>query len=263
MKYLLLAFTLLLPNIANAQILKVDKEDIDSDSVNYWMGSINLDFNVNNRSTTATEEVIFRGLVAHGDLVYLSKNNAYILINTLNYFKSTGGPLISTGYAHLRINFSRRKKLSYEIFSQIQYDDGRRMPYRFLTGGGLRLNIKQKEKLKLHAGVGVMIESERWKSLENDSPDIEKNILKNSSYLSGQFILNEHVNFDLIGYFQGGHDTDSDLFRSRLSADAILNVKVTKRLAFVTNFAIQYEDRPIIPINNLVYSLTNGLKWNF
>ena len=137
------------------------------------------------------------------------------------------------------------------------------MPYRFLTGGGLRLNIKQKEKLKLHAGVGVMIESERWKSLENDSPDIEKNILKNSSYLSGKLILSEHDKIDLIGYFQGGHDTDSDLFRSRLSADAILNVKVTKRLAFVTNFAIQYEDRPIIPINNLVYSLTNGLKWNF
>lgn len=246
-----------------SQILKVDKEDIDSDSANYWMGSVNLNFNINNRSTTATEEVVFRGLVANGDLVYLSEKNAYILINTINYFKSTGGPLISTGYAHFRINFSRKEKLSYETFTQLQYDDGRRMPYRFLMGGGLRLNIKDKKKIKLHAGIGAMVESERWRSLEDESDIIEKNILKNSSYLSGQFILNDFVSFDLIGYFQGGLDTGSDLFRSRVSADAILNVKVTQRLSFTTNFALQYEDRPIIPINNFVYSLTNGLRWNF
>ncbi len=262
MKYLV-ALLLLITQVSMAQILKVDKEDIDSDSSDYWMGSLNLDFNINNRSTTIDQEVTFRGLVAHGDLVYLSQSNAYILISTINYFKSTGGPLISTGYVHFRVNWLRRRKLSYENYAQIQYDDGRRMPYRFLNGVGLRVNLKHQNKLKLHAGTGVMYELERWKSLEEGIGTIEKQILKNSTYLSGQFIFNDFVGLDLITYYQGGHDSDSDLFRNRVSGDAVFKVKISERLSFLTNFSLQYEDRPIIPINNFVYSLTNGLKWNF
>ncbi|MEM9858340.1 MAG: hypothetical protein AAF843_13325 [Bacteroidota bacterium] len=262
MKYLMILI-LFLPIVSISQILKVDKEDIDSDSAKYWMGSVNIDFNVNNRSTTNAEEVVFRGLVAHGDLVYLSEHHAYILINTINYFKSTGGPLISTGYAHFRINFLRKRKLSYESFTQIQYDDGRRMPYRFLNGGGVRLNVNKDEEVKIHAGTGVMIESERWRPLDNEQMAIERNIVKNSSYISSQFTFNDFVSFDLIAYYQGGFDAESDIFRSRISGDALLKVKVTERLSFLTNFSLQYEDRPLIPINNLVYSLTNGLKWDF
>lgn len=261
MKYVLPCL-LLITQWCTAQILKVDKEDIDSDSSNYWMGSLNFDFNINNRSATFDEDVIFRGLVANGDLVYLSKQNAYILISTINYFKSTGGPLISTGYAHFRVNFLRKKKLSYESYSQIQYDDGRRMPYRLLSGGGLRLNIQSKDKMTVHAGTGAMYELERWKAQENDEI-IEKTLPKNSSYISGEFTFNEHVNLGLISYYQVGYDKDSDLFRNRISGDAVFKVKVSERLSFLTNFSLQYEDRPIIPINNLVYSLTNGLKWDF
>ncbi|MEM6522897.1 MAG: hypothetical protein AAF693_03855 [Bacteroidota bacterium] len=263
MKYAIFAMMLIFHLNSFSQILKVDKQDIDSDSVDYWMGSVSFDFNVNNRSTTETEEVTFRGLVAHGDLVHLSDNNAYILINTINYFRSTGGSLISTGYAHFRINFLRKKKLSYETFIQVQYDDGRRMPYRFLSGGGLRFNLNKNDEFKLHAGIGAMIETERWKSIGNESELIERNILKNSSYLSSQITFNDFVSFDLIAYYQGGYDSKSDLFRSRISGDAFLKVKVTERLSFTTNFSLQYEDRPVIPINNLIYSLTNGLKWNF
>lgn len=263
MKFIGLITCFLTSQYCFSQILKVDKQEIDTDSSNYWMGSINLDFNINNRSTTATNEVVFRGLVAHGDLVYLSEDNAYILITTVNYFKSTGGPLTSTGYAHFRVNFLRRKQLSFESFTQLQYDDGRRMPYRFLTGGGLRLNVKRKGKLRLHAGLGLMIESERWRSIQESSELIEKTILKNSSYVSGTVKINDYIDFDLIGYYQGGFDVDSDLFRNRISCDLHLSIKVFEKLAFVTNFSVQYEDRPIIPINNYVYTLTNGLKWNF
>ncbi len=251
------------PLVSSAQILKVDKGSLDADSSGFFLGSIDANFNLNNRSTTADKEVIFKGLNANADLVYMSKKHAYILINNLNYFTSTGGPLISTGYIHFRTNFLRKRKLSYELFTQIQYDDGRNMPFRYLNGGGIKYNLLETEEAELYIGLGIMNEEEHWKSIANDGNIIEKNIWKTSDYISAKIKFNEFVNFNLITYYQGGYDSDSKVFRNRVSGDAVLTVKISDRLAFLTSFTAQYEDKPIIPINNFVYSLTNGLKWSF
>ncbi|UII32831.1 DUF481 domain-containing protein [Fulvivirga ulvae] len=248
---------------AGGQILKVDKGSIDADSSGYFMGNINFNFNLNNRSATAEKDITFTGLEANADLLYIAEKHAYILINKLNYFKSTGGPLISTGYAHLRVNFLRKKLISYELFSQIQYDDGRMMPLRFLQGGGLKFRISSTEKSKVYFGIGAMYEEEHWKSITDEGVIIEKELWKTSDYINGKFDFNDHVSFDVILYYQGGYDNESEVFRNRLSGDAVLNVQLTDKLSFLTSFSAQYEDKPIIPINNFVYSLTNGLKWSF
>lgn len=262
-KYLVTSLLICLIHVAKSQILKVDKGSLDADSSGYFIGSIDANFNLNNRSTTAEQEVIFKGLNANSDLVYISKKHAYILINNINYFTSTGGPLISTGYVHFRVNFLRKKKLSYELFTQVQYDDGRNMPFRYLNGGGIKFNFLETENTSLFIGIGIMNEEEHWKSLVDDSNIIEKNLWKTSDYISAKLKFNEFVDFNLITYYQGGYDEESDLFRNRISGDAVLTVKISDRLDFLTSFTAQYEDKPIIPINNFVYSLTNGLKWSF
>ncbi|WP_258103237.1 DUF481 domain-containing protein [Marinoscillum sp. MHG1-6] len=226
------------------------------------MGSVNLDFNLNNKSATAEQSITYVGLIAGGDLVYVGKEHAFILINQLNYFKTTGGPLFSTGYAHFRVNFLRKRKVSYEVFTQVQYDDGRKMPFRMLEGGNVRIRLKNR-KTKLYLGVGAMYERENWKMLTEGSPIIEKNLFKMTNYISYKQAINQSVDLNLIAYYQVGYDKDADLFRNRISGNAVLNIKLTDVLAFNTTFAAQYEDHPIIPINGFVYSLTNGLKWSF
>ena len=255
-------FILLTYSAVFSQILKVDKGDIDADSSGYFLGNIQADFNINNRSTTAEQEVTFKGLKVSADLVYVSGKHAYILINNLNYFTSTGGPLISTGYTHFRVNLLRKKTLSYETFTQIQYDDGRNMPLRRLVGGGVRWAVSKDKNYKVHIGTGIMYEYEEWKSI-NDGVIITKEIPKNSSYIGFKTAINKFVRFNGIIFFQGGMDRDSNIFRSRISGDLSLSVGLTDHLSFVTEFTSQYEDMPIININNWVYSLTNGLKWNF
>ncbi len=255
-------FTLLTYSAVFSQILKVDKGDIDADSSGYFLGNIQADFNINNRSTTAEQEVTFKGLKVSVDLVYVSGKHAYILINNLNYFTSTGGPLISTGYTHFRVNLLRKKTLSYETFTQIQYDDGRNMPLRRLVGSGVRWAVSKDKNYKVHIGTGIMYEYEEWKSID-DGAIITKEIPKNSSYIGFKTAINKFVRFNGIIFFQGGMDRDSNIFRSRISGDLSLSVGLTDHLSFVTEFTSQYEDRPIININNWVYSLTNGLKWNF
>lgn len=262
MRYITLILLFLTATHATSQILKVDKGDIDADSSHFFLGSINADFNVNNQSSTSEQEVTFKGLRAKADLVYVGSNHAYMLINNLNYFSSTGGPFVSTGFAHFRINWLRKKSLSYETFTQIQYDDGRSMPLRRLFGGGVRWSVANDRNYKLHFGVGAMHEYEEWRD-RVEGGLIYKEIIKNSSYLGFKTLINELVRFNGIVYYQAGFDKESDLFRNRFSGDLSLSFSLTNNLSFSTSFSAQYEDRPIIPINNWVYSLTNGLKWDF
>ena len=262
MKRIILSALLFLPILATSQILKVDKGAINNDSANFFLGNVNFNFNINNRSATAEEEITFVGLTANADLVYLTEQHAYILINNINYFQSTGGPLISTGFAHFRINFARKNALSYESYTQIQYDDGRNMPLRRLIGSGIKYQVTETDNSELHLGIGIMYEYEDWRSFE-DNQIITKEIWKNSSYVGFQSNINDHINFNGIIYFQGGIDTQSNLFRSRISGELSLSFDITEKLAFNTTFVSQYEDRPIIQINNWVYALTNGLRWSF
>ncbi|MEQ8927767.1 MAG: DUF481 domain-containing protein [Fulvivirga sp.] len=262
MKFSILLLFILTALTAHSQILKVDKGELDADSANYFIGNINIDFNMNNRSSSADQDITFTGLNGKADLVYMSDKHAYILINNINYFKSTGGPLISTGYAHFRVNWLRKKSFSYESFSQIQYDDGRRMPMRRLLGSGIRWQVMNTDNSQIHLGTGLMFEYEEWIDSEVDAT-IKREIWKNSSYIGFDTNINELVTFNGIAYFQGGLDTESDIFRSRFSGDFSLSVNLTNNLSFNTTFSAQYEDRPIININNWVYSLTNGLKWEF
>ncbi|MEQ9592503.1 MAG: DUF481 domain-containing protein [Cyclobacteriaceae bacterium] len=263
MKRLILMLLLFSLKVSVGQILKVDKGSLLLDTTKVLIGNVGLNFNLNNQSATSEEQIYFVGLKATSDLAYLRNQHAYILITSVNYFKSTGGPLVSTGYAHGRVNFFRMRKLSYENYAQIQYDDGRNMPYRFLIGGGMRLSILESEKSSVHLGIGAMREHENWKNIQADNVIIEKRIWKTSSYLGINTAFNEVISFHLAGYYQGGWDREDEIFRNRTSIDFQFRVKVTDRLGYVISYTGQYEDKPIIPINNFVFTLTNGLMWNF
>lgn len=248
---------------ASAQILKVNKGSLLLDSASVVIGKMGLNFNIHNRSATSEQEIIFVGLNGTTDIVYLSDKHAYISINNIHYYKSTGGPLSSNGYSHFRINILRKNKLSYEGFVQVQYDDGRNMPFRLLGGGGLRFNLIETKKTSVNMGVGGMRERENWKMIEEERSLVEKGMWKTSDYIGINTVFNDIVSFHLIAYYQGGWDSDDSVFRNRISGDFQFAVKVTDKLSFVTNFTSQYEDKPIIPIKNMVYTLTNGINWNF
>jgi hypothetical protein len=249
--------------LTGAQILKVDKGSLLLDSAKVLIGNVALNFDVHNKSATSEEEITFVGLKGSSDLVYLSEKHAYISINTIQYFKSTGGPLTSNGYSHFRVNFLRMRKLSYETYAQVQYDDGRSMPFRFLYGGGIRLRLKESKKISAHAGIGIMNELERWKNISTDNSIIQKQILKTSDYIGATLQLTDYASIMLTLFYQGGYDNQDNVFRNRVSSDFQLKIKMTDKISFLASCTLQFEDQPIIPIRKLVYSVHNGLIWSF
>jgi adenosylcobinamide amidohydrolase len=112
-------------------------------------------------------------------------------------------------------------------------------------------------------GVGALNEIENWKNIATDNSIIRKQIVKTSDYIGITTKFNDYVNLMLTLYYQGGFDQEDWLFRNRISSDFQLKIKVTNKIALLTSLSFQYEDKPIIPIQQLVYSVTNGFIWDF
>lgn len=251
-------------SIAQGQILRVDKNHLESDSAGYFALSAAANFSLDNRSVSPDEKLVYTRLTSKADMLYVSRNHAYILINSIEYQSSSNATPFSTGYTHFRINFRRQHTLSYETYAQIQYDEVRRMRLRTLVGGGIRFTAIDEEGVDIHLGSGVMYEVEKWREIENDpTSDFYKEMPKLSNYLGVEFTLSKHVNLNLWGLYQVGYDAQDDITRNRYAVEASLNFIVSKRVIWINRFTYFYDAQPVIPINPAFYQIMNGLRITF
>jgi hypothetical protein len=247
-----------------AQILRVDKSHLESDSSGYFNCNADVSYSLDNRSISPSEKLVYTRLSSRLDMLYVGKNTAYILVNSIEYFKSSNATPFSTGYVHGRINFRRKHEVSYEVYGQIQYDGVRRMRLRELLGAGIRITLIDKPNVDVHMGTGVMYEWEKWREVEGDpSTDFYIHMPKASSYVGVEFNLTNHAQLTLWGLNQIGYDFDNELTRNRWAAEAALSIKITKRITWLNRFSYYYDVTPVIPINNAYFQLVNGLNLRF
>lgn len=247
-----------------SQILNVEKNRLRRDTTHYWIGEVNFNLLLHNRTATTENPVRFTGIGSGADVAYVNSLHRYMLMNQLNYTAVTGNAFVSTGYSHFRTNFYWRNTISYEVFTQYQYDLGRGLKNRFLSGGTLRYTFVEEEKIQLAFGLGAMYEHERWEVPRTNTPQfINTDFIKSTNYLSARWQINEFVAINSIVYFQTTYDKAISGFRNRFSTDSNLNVKLTSKLSFFATFNAQYDGRPVVLIVPFVYSLNNGLKMAF
>ncbi|MEQ9467640.1 MAG: DUF481 domain-containing protein [Ekhidna sp.] len=244
---------------ASAQILKVDKDFLATDSSNYFTGVIDATFAINNRSSTAEKQNVYIGANNNVDVVYIAEQSATVLISGLNYFKIGDGPLIYNGTAHLREIFRRAATLTPEVYGQVQFDESRNMELRWLLGGGYRWNILQKQN-SLYMGLGLFREYERWNGTEEK---IEKELWKLNTYFSADVKLTPTTNVNAIIYFQSGNDSAIDVFRNRVSGQLEFKNALTDqfKIKMTSNFLL--DDKPIIPLNKFIYEVYFGVEYAF
>lgn len=262
--FILLLLGSFLCNPALAQILNVEKSRLSSDSANYFVGKLGLSFNANNQSINSDgETVAFIGLNTNSDLGYISEHHSFLLLSLFNYTATSQEAINSTGYGHFRVNFVRKEKLSYETFAQLQYDQGRGMQVRWLSGGSLRYNFFDGEEVTMHFGVGGMYEEEVWNLPEELEGQRSIGLWESTNYVSSRITFNEYVNLNIITYYQTGYDFDRDFFRHRINADMNFSVRVGSSIAVTTAIFGAYENRPVVPISKFVYSISNGVIISF
>ncbi|RIJ41572.1 DUF481 domain-containing protein [Pontibacter oryzae] len=253
----------------NGQILNVERARLQPDSANYFTGKAGLNFSMFNRNAGKSNPNNYLQLTFNGDLAYVSELHSYMLLNYYNYLlvnydsKEQRNTVASTGYAHFRVNFMRKQRLSYELFTQLQADKARGLDLRTLAGGGIRYRLLKAESSGVYLGTGLMHEHEEWENMEEDDQLMVSDLIKSTNYLSAKAKLNDNASTEGIVYYQTGYADSIDKWRNRVSGDVSLIVKLGNRLSFRTNFNCTYEDEPIVPITNFVYAITNGIQVQF
>src|SRR5690606_9299151 len=104
-----------------------------------------------------------------------------------------------------------------------------------------------------------MFEQEKWRFPKTDRL-VQADLFKSSNYLSLQSAINEYMDLNLVNYYQTGYDPAIDSFRNRLTLSLILNANLTDRLSLTNSFDMAYEDKPVIPITKLIYTLKTGIS---
>lgn len=261
--FLLIFVTLCFSHFSQGQILNVEKSRIKEDSANYFIGKIGLSFTLHNRDEDENGTNVFIGLIANTNTAYLSAKNSYILINYINYTALGDDEASHTGYTHFRTNFSRQKGVSTEAFTQYQYDLGRGLRARWLIGAGLRVKLIEKENTIFIFGPGLMYEYEDWESPIESQESRRVDLIKSTNYLSLNKKVTDQINFNTIAYYQTGYDDHIEGFRHRISGEANISITITSKLSLATAFNCTFENKPVVPVNKFIYTVTNGLEYNF
>ncbi|GAB4336305.1 MAG: hypothetical protein OHK0038_14490 [Flammeovirgaceae bacterium] len=234
-----------------SQILNIERQRDYDDTLDNWKGYISTQIDVQKQQV----QTIMLGY--NENVTYYGHINNYSIISEAHLLKVKGSDILSNGYIHLRANFFKRKKVSYEFFGQGQYDEARGLKERLLVGSGLRFHKEVSHKFSAAIGNGLMYEFEHWNFKDIDSTTI---FLKNTNYVSFHYEANNMLNIILTGYYQARFETFD---KPRIIGDFSLDIKLGKKLRYTVRYSILHDAIPVVPINKTIYSLRNGLRYDF
>lgn len=244
-----------------AQILKIDKSHLDTDSSNYFIGVWDGTFSMDNTASTDERQITFLRLRSQADLVYIGDKSATIVLGDLALFRrSDEGRFLNNASIHLRRVFFRSRKFTPVTFIQFQYAENRNLLNRQLYGAGYQWNIMT-GKSSLHAGFVPFLESEKWRSTTDVI--IDKQIWKINIYLGGDLPLTPSLNLNTITYFQTGYDQGSATGRNRIFSFIELKQSIGEDFKAKVAIDFSYDQKPIIPQNNTVYQMNFGMEYHF
>ncbi|MCG8329685.1 MAG: DUF481 domain-containing protein [Chitinophagales bacterium] len=168
----------------------------------------------------------------------------------------------NNGFAHLRYNYRINDFITWEAFSQGQFDEIQQLDRRLLAGTGPRIRLLRTDSSHLYVGCLYMYENEVSYNEFEDFPR-EENLLYDhriSTYFSGAYSLNNYFTINLVVYYQPKLTQWEDY---RISSETSLSVQLSKTLSFNTYFQLIYDAKPPVPVPNTMYVLRNGLSVSF
>lgn len=240
------------------QILNIEKYRSDGDSLKNYAVHFNGAFNVNNRSAGLDNPVKLLGYNFTLNSIYTPKKHAFIFIAHRNFLRINENPFINFGYFHGRVNFYRKNRLNFELFTQLSDDNFRGLNPRILGGSSLRYRVVDRDSTELIVSTGVFYEYENWMHPVTQET-VTANFVKSTTNIVFRHSFSKALSFNMIVFYQVGYDKSISALRNRVSSNIHLNSKITKRLSLVNYFEFAYEDKPIVPITKFLYSYRIGL----
>lgn len=184
---------------------------------------------------------------------YKNKNN-FLVSSNFNLTIFNKARVVNEGFVHLRYGRKVNKLITMETFTQAQYNEIIKIQSRYLVGLGPRFTVVNKDSVRLFLGALLMPE------LETETTGNVNRHLRVSHYASFGFPLADRITVDFIGYFQPDIFDVKDF---RLSGQAIVEMKLTKKISFLFAHSLFHDTRPPEGIRNLFYNFRNGITYEF
>jgi len=258
LRFIFFSLTFLAIFKGDAQILNIEKYRADGDTSKHYAIHFNGAFNLNNRSAGADNPVNLLGYNFTFNTIYKPKKHAYIFIAHRNFLKINDSPFLNFGYYHGRVNFFRKNRLNFEVFTQFSDDNFRGLNPRVLGGSSIRYRLIDKDSTELIIGTGAFYEYENWLHPVTQEA-LSVGLLKSTTNIVLRHSFSNSFSVNLVLFYQVGYDPSISAFRNRVSSNINLNAKITDKLSLVNYFELAYEDRPIVPITKFLYSYRIGL----
>ncbi|WNJ15927.1 DUF481 domain-containing protein [Pontibacter sp. G13] len=234
--------------LLQAQVINTEKLRINSDQTG-WNGSVDFTFD----AIQNTNQIITGGARIRTE--YLNLPHRLLLIGQGSLSRVNGQQLVNRSYFHSRYNYSFNKRWTGESFFQIQHNKIQKIGLRSLWGVGPRMNIMDRDTIKLYTGVLYMYEYEEL-TIEN----IINRSHRLSAYASFAIALKSWLRFSHISYIQPNLEALSDF---RISTDNVWTFSFTKKLSWRIQLLLTYDSEPPFDVPSLVYQLKNGLHVDF
>lgn len=232
-----------------AQIVNIESKRVVHVDSSEWYGRLNLGFNLIENGNSI---INFNG---GANLEYVKGHHWFLALTNFNFIQIEKEDFINDGFLHFRYNYSINKFLSYEAFTQAQYNEKLNLQLRWLLGTGLRFALVNKKDHNAYLGVSYMYEYN-----EETSPELEFRDHRMSSYFSFSIKPFKNARFTGTSYFQPVLNDFNDL---RLSSQSALAIDLTKNLKFTTTLNITYDSRVPEDVVNTIYSFRNGIRLDF
>lgn len=248
MKHLLFALFTLSVAALNAQVLNIERQRIKTDTTG-WSGSGGLSVNLLSNTRRFTE-------IALGvHLQYKTDRSLILALSDYEIIKSETDDFSNKGMQHFRYNYKLNKVVTWEAFTQAQFNKVLNLKFRGLLGSGPRFKILGLESFRIYSGIAWMLEYE----IPEGNLKAETNN-RFSSYISLTFKVGDGFSLINTTYFQPKISFFGD---RRIANNTDLVFKITKHLSYALSFEHLTDTQPMPGTPSTVYALKNKLLLDF
>ncbi len=248
--------------ISKAQIINIDKTDtLPYSNKTKFDGSMSIGLEIDKQNSVLYDGTNFVDAC-------LKKNKTFIIFSGSNRFTyNESQDLLNTGYLHIRLRNHYKAQLHPESFIQYQWDNKIGFSKRMVVGENIRYDLIHNTNWELIIATGFMLEQEDWNYSGVDTakhlskrPDAYTNVLKSNNYIKLEGKASNNSSLKLALFYQSQY---SSFFSPRLFSVLNFTIDASKHFGISFNFAGTYDCKPVVPIPNLYYSISNNLVYKF
>lgn len=235
---------------ASAQIVNIERQRF-TDTTKAISGNVNVSGSAIKNTSTLTQ------ISGNTRLQILSEKDVWLILGSTDFVASAGANLLNNGFMHIRLTRYKdyKPKVSWEFFQQAQYNQIQKIRYRYIIGGGGRLQLINTDSLSFNGGASLFYEHEMLTQELGVSND-----LRASFYAIFDWKPTKQMQLSSVLYYQPVLYRLND---SRLTTQTELRVKFAKHFQFVSSLNLVYDSRPPIGIPRTIYQFRNGLGYQF